>query len=74
MVPPVLITRTRVSLHEVTDSVHAVEVQLVNILLRHGCSGIGPAGLTPVESSVGCDKARERHVMLLLESAMMTYK
>ena len=75
MVPPLLITRTRASVHEVIGSMHSIEVQLDNILLRHGCSRIVLAGLTSLNSvklSVGCDKARESHVVLLLESAMMT--
>lgn len=77
MVPPVLITRTRSSIYEVTGSMISIEVQLDNILLRHGCSEIVLVGLTSldsVNSSVGCDKARESIVMLLLESTMMTYK
>lgn len=79
MVPPVLMTRTRASAHgDVTGSTHSNDLLLDNFLLRHCCSWMfrgGWTSFTSMRSSLCCDRARARDVMLsTLESAMMNLK
>ena len=71
MVPPVLMTRTRDSTDGTASSAVSAEVHTDSCLFLQACSW-GFESLFPTETIAGFDRARERCVLLEMESAMMS--